>query len=110
MSQIISQIKSSSSIWKAYKRFSVGDTCQHNLIVWSNVTGKNSEPNKLNPDWVEVGVSNNLNSLVVGAEVQNLKTTNATNDKEFIIISGTYEGPYPEKVESYSANSIKREI
>lgn len=45
----------------------------------------------------------------VGDNVTNILVTDADNN-EHIIVSGTYEGPDKDKLESYSVNSITRQL
>jgi hypothetical protein len=40
--------------WAAYLRNRVGDSVIHDNKVWSNLTGKNSEPSDLSEDWLFV--------------------------------------------------------
>jgi len=49
------KVKTSKSvIWNANLRFKVGETCLHNEIEWSNLSGSNSEPAENSGDWLAI--------------------------------------------------------
>lgn len=108
MSQQISTTDSREEIWTINKRFRVGESCVHNLKIWSNVSGKNTEPGTAT-DWQAIGISDNLLSIADGANLENVKVTDVSGDN-WIIISGTYVGPDASKKESYSPNSLTRRV
>jgi hypothetical protein len=75
--------------------------------LFANVTGRNAEPG-LTSDWLNVGMDLNA-PLINGNHVFNKLVTDISNNPH-IIVSGTYVSGDPTKLESYSANSIFREL
>lgn len=61
--------------------------------------------------WVlqETTATTTTSKIVVGGTVTNVKVTDAEG-AFYLIVSGTYEGPNVDKLESYSANSIVRAL
>ncbi|MGB5821467.1 MAG: hypothetical protein WBG90_18435 [Saonia sp.] len=62
-------------------------------------------------DWVlqETTSTTTTTKIVVTGDVTNVEVTDVNGDPH-LIVSGTYEGPDPTKLESYSVNSITREL
>lgn len=62
-------------------------------------------------NWVlqETTTTTTTVQILPGVKVINIEVTDANGD-EHIIVSGTYEGPDPTKLESYSVNSITRSL
>ena len=49
------KVKTSKSVvWNVNLRFKVGETCLHNEVEWSNLSGANSEPSENSGDWVRI--------------------------------------------------------
>lgn len=107
MARISPRIINKTTQWSANARPRVGQTKRHNGYDWVNITGKNSEPG-LSSDWKNMGIAID-SPTQVGNQVVQLRVTDL-NDNEHMIVSGTFLGGDPSKLESYSPNSIIRAL